>query len=90
MRSSILDRTTLPDVLRLLRIPTTQRNGRIAFLCPAHDDHNPSAVVVGNRGWICFACNAHGGLLHLIIAAGRANTLAEAARWLETRTGGRR
>jgi len=41
-------------------------SGEIRFLCPAHDDHHPSARYNPQKGtWCCDACKAGGGILSL-------------------------
>jgi DNA primase len=43
-----------------------QFNGEIRFLCPEHDDHNPSADWSPvKQVWICRACDAGGGYVDL-------------------------
>lgn len=83
MRVSIVDRITTNQVLRLAHVVTIQRGGRVWFPCPRHDDKNPSAVVVGERGWRCHVCGAKGGVLGLTVAFGLAESHADAARFLE-------
>ncbi|MGC1759148.1 MAG: CHC2 zinc finger domain-containing protein [Candidatus Cybelea sp.] len=80
---SIVDRVTVDDVLRRAGIATVQRGKRVWFRCPAHADTHPSAVIVGERGWRCFACGAHGGVFDLCIALGLAHDRASAAQLLE-------
>ncbi len=44
----------------------SQSNGEIRFLCPEHNDHNPSADwSPGKQVWICRACGAGGGYVGL-------------------------
>ena len=74
---------TSSDVLRRAGIATVQRGSRTWFACPSHDDRHPSAVVVGERGWRCFACGAKGGILDLVVALELAADRAGAAHWLE-------
>lgn len=83
--TSVVDRATISDVLRLAGVTTLQRGERVWFQCPAHDDTHPSAVIVGRSGWKCFACGAKGGILSLAIALGLARTRADAARVLEAK-----
>lgn len=80
---SIVERTSIADVLRLGSVTTVVRAGRTWFLCPRHSDANPSAVVVGEGGWRCHACGAKGGVLDLVVALGLAQDRAAAARFLE-------
>ena len=39
--------------------------GRLSWLCPFHDDRNPSFSVKGNR-WYCFACAVGGDAIEFI------------------------
>lgn len=80
---SILDRVCARDALRLAGVTTVQRGSRTWFTCPSHDDRHPSAVIVGEHGWRCFACGAHGGVFDLCIALGLAHNRASAAQLLE-------
>ena len=41
-----------------------ERKGR-AWLCPLHEDHNPSFSIKGGR-FKCFACDAHGDAFELV------------------------
>ncbi|HEY2476929.1 MAG TPA: CHC2 zinc finger domain-containing protein [Candidatus Cybelea sp.] len=81
--SSVVDRVTSSDVLCRAGIATVRRGSRTWFICPSHDDRHPSAIIVGERGWRCFACGARGGVLDLCIALGFARDRASAARFLE-------
>lgn len=83
--TSVVNRATISDVLRLDGVATIQARERIWFQCAVHADTHPSAVVVGKSGWRCFACGAKGGLLDLVVAFGHARTRADAATWLESR-----
>lgn len=83
--TSVVDRATTNDVLRLAGVGTVRRGDRVWFLCPVHDDTRPSAVVVGKNGWRCFACGAKGGVLHLVVALRLAGNRTEAARLLAAR-----
>ncbi len=50
----------------LLNRSGSRRGKEIQFLCPVHDDHNPSASYnIEKHAWICRACNAHGGWKNL-------------------------
>ena len=43
-----------------------ETGGEIKFLCPMHDDHNPSATYnTEKRVWHCFACGEGGGYVNL-------------------------
>jgi DNA primase len=83
MKPSILSRVCVLDVLQNANVPTEPRAGRVWFCCPVHADRHPSAVVVGEAGWRCHACGAHGGILDLVVALGLAQDRAAAARYLE-------
>jgi hypothetical protein len=66
---------------------TNAQGGKFKVRCPnrSHEDKHPSCVLTENTGrWKCFACGQGGGKLQLIVAAGLADNVAEAARWLET------
>lgn len=55
-------------------------------LCPFHNDHTPSCdVSLTKNAFVCRVCNAHGGVLDLVIEAGYATTRAGAAAWLRER-----
>jgi len=55
------------DILAQIESAVLARHGKrqgseIRFLCPAHDDHNPSAYWnPEKKTWHCFACGAGGG-----------------------------
>lgn len=82
-QTSVVDRSTIADVLRLAGVATVQRGERVWFRCAVHDDTHPSAVVVGGRGRRCHVCGAKGGILDLAVAFGLATNRAKAARLLE-------
>lgn len=82
--NSIVDKWSIPDVLRLMGYQLPDRQGFIRCPNPSHEDHNPSChVVSGESGWVCFSCNARGGILDLIVLNGFATDRADAAAWLE-------
>jgi Protein of unknown function (DUF3631) len=60
-----------PELLAALDRAVLARSGRrqgleVRFLCPAHDDHRPSARWHrGKAVWICDVCGAGGGALEL-------------------------
>lgn len=82
--TTILNRTTVRDVLRLAGVFVEQRGERTWFSCPAHrPDRHPSAVIVGKSGWTCHVCRAHGGIFDLVVALGLAADRPSAARFLE-------
>ena len=81
-RESIVERVTVADVLRLAGLPAPTARG--VMRCPSHDDEHPSArVQPSGRGWRCHACGAHGGVLDLVVALGRAHDRRHAAKWIE-------
>ena len=44
-----------------------REGAQVRFLCPAHDDHHPSARWHPEKGaWYCHACHAGGGWRNLI------------------------
>ena len=46
--------------------PGVRRGREIAFLCPLHDDHNPSLRVNPERNvWYCDPCTVGGGVVEL-------------------------
>jgi hypothetical protein len=59
------------ELLAALERASLERSGRregreVRFLCPAHDDHRPSARWCRDKGvWRCDACGAKGGALDL-------------------------
>ena len=83
---SILNCLRVTDVLRLAGLP--EPNTRGWFACPVHADRHPSAhIVPGGRGWRCFACGAHGGIVDLAVAVGIGHDRRSAARALEGSVG---
>jgi hypothetical protein len=72
--TSVVDRATISDVLRLAGVAAIQHGERVWFRSPVHDDTEPSAIVVGKRGWRCFSCRGKGGILDLAIAFGLAHS----------------
>lgn len=70
----------MPAVLDALQI--RHENGR--FLCPAHDDHTPSADFNGetDRLWHCFSCRAGGDAYDLVKTVKQCG-FKEAAEWIE-------
>lgn len=80
---SVVHRTTIRDVLRVSGQP--EPNARGWFRCPVHADERPSAHIVGDRGWRCFACGAKGGIVALAVALDLGSDAATAMRALEAR-----
>lgn len=65
---ALLRVATIADVLRLANVepPTRERK---AICCPLHAESTPSfQVQASGRGFRCFGCDAHGGIIELAIA----------------------
>lgn len=56
--AELKDHVSMLDVVELFGVK--EQRGR--YLCPFHNDHNPSAVVKGER-FKCYACNWHGDIV---------------------------
>lgn len=82
--SSIVDRATPRDVLRLAGFAEPNRQGMMH--CPVHYERSASLHVL-ERGFHCFGCGVHGGLLDFVVALGVTRNRASAARWLEENIG---
>ena len=80
-RSSITERVTARDVLRLAGFAEPNRGGMMR--CPVHGERSASFHLL-TKGFRCFGCGARGGLLDLIVALGIARDRSTAARWLES------
>jgi hypothetical protein len=79
-----IDGWSVPSVLQLLGAHPPDKRGWIRCPDPEHMDSNPSChITPDKRGWRCFACGAHGGILDLIVSHGFAEDRASAAKWLE-------
>ena len=64
MSAATLDLTALEHAV--LERQGKKQGDQILFLCPAHDDHNPSASYnLKTEQWHCFACKAGGGFKDL-------------------------
>lgn len=75
---------TIPAVLRLLGAIGPDYQGFITCPSPDHPDRHPSThITPDQRGWKCFACNAQGGVLDIIVCYGFAEDRKAAAEWLE-------
>lgn len=75
---------TIPAVLRLLGAIGPDYQGFITCPSPDHPDRHPSThITPDQRGWKCFACNAQGGVLDIIVCYGFAEDRKAAAAWLE-------
>lgn len=76
---------SIPSVLQALGI----EHDKGKFLCPAHDDHNPSADFNGKssgddqRLWGCFSCGAGGDAYELVQKA-KGCDFKDAAEWIES------
>ncbi len=81
LRSSIADRVTVAEVLKIAGWSAPNRRGFL--LCPLHTERTPSFHVVADRGWRCFGCGKGGGIFDLVVALGLARDRAAAAKWLE-------
>lgn len=78
--SSIVERVSVRDVLRLAGCG--EPNDRGFLTCPLHAERTPSFHIIGDRGWRCFGCGRHGGILDLVCALGLAGDRASAAALL--------
>ena len=67
--SEICDRVDLVGVVTGLLGPHLKRQGRILlWLCPFHNDHNPSFQVdPDRRSWKCWPCNLGGNAPALVM-----------------------
>lgn len=62
------------------RLGLSVKKGR--FLCPAHEDHTPSASIsVSRNTWKCWSCGAHGGTIDLTMQV-LGKSFVEACEWL--------
>lgn len=78
--SLIRDEVNTKDVLQALGIEINKRG---KFLCPAHPDKNPSAVVYEDNLWHCYSCGAHGSCIDLVMYS-MGTSVRDAALWLGT------
>src|SRR5262245_12723936 len=65
----VRDRTDFTAVARaVLGGPPVKRIGsRLAWICPFHDDHDPSLLVDPAKGrWKCWPCNLEGDAVELV------------------------
>ena len=81
-RASVVHQVRVGDVLRRVGVAVPNDPRKLAK-CPLHDDSTASFRIF-DRGWRCFGCGAHGGVLDLVVALGKAYDRAGAARWLES------
>lgn len=78
--STVAHKLTARELLRLAGFAEPNRGGMM--LCPIHAERSPSFHLL-ERGFRCFGCGAHGGVLDLCVVLGVARGSASAARWLE-------
>jgi putative DNA primase/helicase len=84
--SDLFERAKAVPLANVIDRLNLSRDGH-KFLCPFHDDHNPSADfrdgATGNAHshWQCFACNAKGTGIDLVIKK-IGGDAASAARWI--------
>lgn len=86
----IVDRVSILDVYQYV-MPSYEADTHRVYngymvRCPTdeHVDNNPSCMLNDKYGsWICFGCGARGGKFKMIIAAGKAKDMYEAARFIE-------
>lgn len=81
--SSIFDCATARDIVRMAGFAEPDRAGMMH--CPIHAERSASFHVL-DKGFRCFGCNAHGGMLDLIVVLGLARDRKSAARWLAQRS----
>lgn len=99
MHDDILSRTSIVDVYEWAtgnpaRNLATFGNGSRLVRCPnlghpikrgnTRDAHPSCSLNHDLNTWRCFSCHAKGGILKLIIAAGKAANNTEAVTWLKT------
>src|SRR5690242_5702816 len=79
--STVRERTDLEAVATAMLGPPVKRIGsRSAWLCPWHDDHDPS-FTVDAKGWRCWVCGIGGDAAELVMRH-RGIGFPEAKRWL--------
>jgi len=84
-RESILDQLTARQILTLAgHVAPAERK---PMCCIFHAEKRPSLSIL-DRGYRCWACGAHGGLLDLAIAVGFGYDHQSAAQALEERIRG--
>jgi DNA primase len=73
---AIISRFHTPPVAR-----RGDRSGRLWWVCPFHDDRNPSLCVTpGHRSYRCFGCGAHGDAIDFVRQLNPDMTFREAAQ----------
>ncbi len=71
------------DLAERLSGPGTRRGRESAFICPLHDDHDPSMTVTPDKGlWYCFPCGVGGDVVSLAQRAWKIERADEAAAFL--------
>ncbi len=85
---AIRDRIDLAAVATTLLGPAPKRSGRLLlWLCPFHEDHDPSLQVdPAKRRWKCWPCNLGGDAPALVMRI-RGVEFPEAVRWLAAQAG---
>src|SRR5438034_8275091 len=64
-----------------------ERGRRLWWLCPFHEDKNPSfAIDPGKSWWRCYGCGEHGDAANLVMRL-QGWTFPEAVRWLAEQAG---
>jgi hypothetical protein len=91
-KPSVFDRVGIVGVYCLAagRSALARDAARVQVRCPrtGHEDRRPSCTLYLTKDvWKCHACAVGGGKADLIVAAGRADTRAAAALWLEEQLG---
>lgn len=62
-KETILSHVSPKDAIELY---TMQRSSKGRYICPFHDDHDPSLSVKGAY-WRCWSCNEHGNVIDFTI-----------------------
>jgi CHC2 zinc finger/Reverse transcriptase (RNA-dependent DNA polymerase)/Toprim-like len=88
-QSTNIDDVDIAEVAKKLGIQTAsvRRRDRTLAICPFHKENTPSFALFGkaksrHAHYHCFGCQAHGGVLDLIIQKGAASDYGGAIRWL--------
>lgn len=61
---SVVDVMTV--AIALLGEPAREDHRGAWWVCPLHNDRNPSFIVSRDRGWRCFGCGEHGDAVELV------------------------
>jgi hypothetical protein len=81
------------ELLGSATVPEPSHVTRARVRCPSAkhaDSHASCDLDLARSVWKCRTCGAGGGVLDMVIAAGKANHRAEAAQWLEEQVDGPR